>query len=131
ASEKYSGFAGRVQRSGFRVQGSGFNVLVLVLVLVRVRVRVRVQGSRSCSGFGSVRFGFGFGFGFSFFLLSIPALSGPSHRGRAARLVLLPSPVIIKRIEDFLAWQNARALERRVFAFTAKPPANRDFKFCD
>ena len=39
--------------------------------------------------------------------------------------------MVIKRIGDFIAWQRARELERRVFAFTARLPASRDFKFCD
>jgi four helix bundle protein len=37
----------------------------------------------------------------------------------------------IKRIEELIAWQQARELERRVFAFTNRPPANRDRDFCD
>jgi four helix bundle protein len=36
----------------------------------------------------------------------------------------------IERIEDLVAWQLARKLERLVFAFTDKAPANRDFDFC-
>jgi four helix bundle protein len=37
----------------------------------------------------------------------------------------------IKRVEDMIAWRHARELERRVFAFTSKPPANRDWDYCD
>jgi len=37
----------------------------------------------------------------------------------------------IKNYQDSIAWQCARELERRVFAFTASAPANRDFEFCD
>ena len=36
----------------------------------------------------------------------------------------------IERIEDLIAWQLARKLERLVFAFTDKAPANRDPDFC-
>jgi four helix bundle protein len=36
----------------------------------------------------------------------------------------------IERIEDLIAWQFARKLERLVFAFTDKAPANRDPDFC-
>jgi four helix bundle protein len=37
----------------------------------------------------------------------------------------------VRRFEDLVAWQLARKLQQEVFAFTANPPANRDFKFCD
>ena len=37
----------------------------------------------------------------------------------------------IDRFEQLIAWQRARELERRVFAFTGKPPASRNFGFCD
>ena len=36
----------------------------------------------------------------------------------------------IDRIEDFVAWQLARRLERLVFAFTDKEPAKKDGDFC-
>jgi four helix bundle protein len=36
----------------------------------------------------------------------------------------------IDRFEDLICWQRARELERRVFAFTNKLPASRDFDFC-
>ena len=36
----------------------------------------------------------------------------------------------IERIEDFIAWQLARKLERLVFAFTDRAPANNDSDFC-
>jgi four helix bundle protein len=36
----------------------------------------------------------------------------------------------IKRIEDLIAWQLARKLERLVFAFTDRAPASRDLDFC-
>jgi len=36
----------------------------------------------------------------------------------------------IERIEDLIAWQLARKLERLVFAFTETAPANRDVDFC-
>jgi four helix bundle protein len=36
----------------------------------------------------------------------------------------------IERIEDLIAWQLARKLERLVFAFTDQAPANRDPDFC-
>jgi len=39
--------------------------------------------------------------------------------------------VRITRIEELIAWQQARELERRVFAFTSRAPANRDRYFCD
>ena len=36
----------------------------------------------------------------------------------------------IKRIEELVAWQLAKRLERLVFAFTDKPRVARDFEFC-
>ncbi len=38
--------------------------------------------------------------------------------------------MVIKRLEDLIVWQLASELERRVFAFTARPPAERDVDFC-
>jgi len=35
-----------------------------------------------------------------------------------------------RRFEDLECWQLARELERRVFAFTDKPPASSDFEYC-
>jgi four helix bundle protein len=35
-----------------------------------------------------------------------------------------------RRYQDFDAWQLARELERRVFAFTEAMPPNRDFDYC-
>jgi four helix bundle protein len=37
----------------------------------------------------------------------------------------------VHRFEDLICWQLAYELRREVFAFTATPPASRDFKFCD
>jgi four helix bundle protein len=37
----------------------------------------------------------------------------------------------VRRFEDLFAWQLAYELQQQVFAFTANPPAVRDFKFCD
>jgi len=36
----------------------------------------------------------------------------------------------ITRYQDLIAWQLARKLERRVFAFTDEPRVARDFDFC-
>ena len=36
----------------------------------------------------------------------------------------------VRRYKDLAAWQLARELERRVFAFTAIQPAVKDFDFC-
>jgi len=38
--------------------------------------------------------------------------------------------MVVKRFEDFAVWQLSRELERRVFAFTATSPANRDLDYC-
>jgi len=38
--------------------------------------------------------------------------------------------MVVKRFQDFAAWQLARELERRVFAFTATLPASRDLDYC-
>jgi four helix bundle protein len=38
--------------------------------------------------------------------------------------------MVARRFEDLECWQLARELERRVFAFTDKPPASNDFEFC-
>jgi four helix bundle protein len=38
--------------------------------------------------------------------------------------------MVVTRFQDFAAWQLSRELERRVFAFTAISPANRDLDFC-
>ena len=45
--------------------------------------------------------------------------------------VCVDGGMVIRRIEEFIAWRHARELERRVFAFTARLPARRDFSFCD
>jgi four helix bundle protein len=37
----------------------------------------------------------------------------------------------VRRFEDLVAWQLADQLQTEVFAFTSKPPASRDFKYCD
>ena len=37
----------------------------------------------------------------------------------------------VRRFEDLIAWQRAHDLQEEVFAITAKPPASRDFKFCN
>ena len=37
----------------------------------------------------------------------------------------------IKDFRDLVAWQLADELRREVIAFTDKPPAARDFKFCN
>ena len=36
----------------------------------------------------------------------------------------------VNRYEDLAAWQLARELERKVFAFTATPAASKDFDYC-
>ena len=36
----------------------------------------------------------------------------------------------VRRYEDLAAWQLARELERRVYAFTAMEPARKDFEYC-
>jgi four helix bundle protein len=36
----------------------------------------------------------------------------------------------VRRHEDIVAWQLAKELERRVWTFTASPPANRNVAFC-
>ena len=36
----------------------------------------------------------------------------------------------VDRFEDLICWKHARELERRVFAFTGRLPASRDFDFC-
>jgi hypothetical protein len=48
----------------------------------------------------------------------------------ARRVHIAPAMMGLKRPEDFDAWQLAWELKERVFAFTAIPPAFRDFKFC-
>lgn len=37
----------------------------------------------------------------------------------------------VRRPEEFVAWQLATMLKQHVYAFTAIPPASRDFSFCD
>jgi four helix bundle protein len=37
----------------------------------------------------------------------------------------------MKRFEDLDAWKLAEELKEAVFRFTSKPPASRDFKYCD
>jgi four helix bundle protein len=39
--------------------------------------------------------------------------------------------MIARRIEDLIVWQLATDLKREVYAFTAKPPVSRDFKYRD
>jgi four helix bundle protein len=39
--------------------------------------------------------------------------------------------MIARRFEDLIVWQLADKLQQEVFAFTAKPPACRDYKYCD
>jgi len=36
----------------------------------------------------------------------------------------------VKRFEELVCWQLARELERRVVAFTGKPPASNDLEYC-
>jgi four helix bundle protein len=38
--------------------------------------------------------------------------------------------MIARRFEELECWQLARELERRVYAFTATPPASRDAEYC-
>jgi len=38
--------------------------------------------------------------------------------------------MVARRFEDLHCWQLARELERRVFAFTGKPPASKDLEYC-
>ena len=38
--------------------------------------------------------------------------------------------MVARRFEELECWQLARELERRVFAFTDKPPASGDFEYC-
>src|SRR5947207_15701402 len=45
--------------------------------------------------------------------------------------VLKRGGMIAHRIEDLIVWQLATKLKREVYAFTAKPPASRDFKYRD
>jgi len=44
--------------------------------------------------------------------------------------VLVHLVMRIKRIEELVAWQLAKRLERQVFAFTDKAHVARDFEFC-
>jgi four helix bundle protein len=37
----------------------------------------------------------------------------------------------VERFEDLVCWQLARALKCEVLEFTAKPPAPRDFEYCN
>jgi len=37
----------------------------------------------------------------------------------------------VTRFEDLIAWQLADQLQTDIFAFTSRPPASRDFKYCD
>ena len=39
--------------------------------------------------------------------------------------------MIAYRIEDLIVWQLANQLKREIYAFTARPPASRDFKYRD
>jgi len=36
-----------------------------------------------------------------------------------------------KRFEDLHAWKLTEELKEEVFGFTSRPPASRDFKYCD
>jgi four helix bundle protein len=38
--------------------------------------------------------------------------------------------MVATRFEELDCWQLARELERRVFAFTSKPPASKDLDYC-
>ena len=38
--------------------------------------------------------------------------------------------MVARRFEDLVCWQFARELERRVYAFTAKPPVSNDLEYC-
>jgi four helix bundle protein len=38
--------------------------------------------------------------------------------------------MVIRRLEDFVAWQLATELEKRVYEITARSPAKRDVDFC-
>jgi four helix bundle protein len=38
--------------------------------------------------------------------------------------------MVARRFEDLICWQLARELERRVYAFTATPPASKDLDYC-
>ena len=39
--------------------------------------------------------------------------------------------MIARRFEDLIVWQLAHQLQQEVFAFTAKLPASKDYKYCD
>ena len=39
--------------------------------------------------------------------------------------------MIARRFEDLIVWQLAYKIEQGVFAFASKPPASKDFKYCD
>lgn len=38
--------------------------------------------------------------------------------------------MIARRYQDLVCWQLSNDLKRRVYAFTAKMPASKDFEFC-
>ena len=38
--------------------------------------------------------------------------------------------MVVRKFEDFVAWQLARELERRVYVITEAGPASRDVEFC-
>jgi four helix bundle protein len=39
--------------------------------------------------------------------------------------------MVARRFEDLIVWQLAYQLQQGVFAFTSKPPAAKDFKYCN
>jgi four helix bundle protein len=39
--------------------------------------------------------------------------------------------MVARRFEDLIIWQLAYKVQQGVFAFTAKPPASKDFKYCN
>ena len=39
--------------------------------------------------------------------------------------------MIARRFEDLIVWQLAYKIQQGVFAFTSKPPASKDFKYCN
>lgn len=48
-----------------------------------------------------------------------------------ARVLRYAFGMTVKRFEDLVCWQLAHALKCEVIAFTAAPPASRDFKYRD
>jgi hypothetical protein len=39
--------------------------------------------------------------------------------------------MVARRFEDLIVWQLAYKVQQGVFAFTSKPPASKDFKYCN